>query len=324
MNSMAASLFVGAALLATAPSHAQITLNIVPAQSSLTAGGTAAGLGLSAQGPGADVTSYTGTIVISDPVAGGGAFSFISANAIAGISGNWAPNINGAAGTAPANYGLRQTLLGATAALRDGRFGLTSGSLTLSGGASGGTYPASQVTGTALQGNNDYNAGVLGVGRSSIAGLTAPAASSGNGNITISGSNITLTLPVSMSFAQTVNGVNIVVTLNGQLVATGTLPAQTGACCQGSTCVVTTAAACPSQTSQRFAGVGTACNAAGNNTSPCCKADFNQSGAPVTVQDIFDFLSAYFSNSALADINGAGGVSVQDIFDFLSAYFAGC
>ena len=60
----------------------------------------------------------------------------------------------------------------------------------------------------------------------------------------------------------------------------------------------------------------------GNNTMPCCKADFNQAGG-VTVQDIFDFLSAYFAAAPQADING-GGISVQDIFDFLGAYFAGC
>lgn len=54
-----------------------------------------------------------------------------------------------------------------------------------------------------------------------------------------------------------------------------------------------------------------------------CIADFNGSGT-VTVQDIFDFLTAYFNNLATADVNASGSVTVQDIFDFLSAYFAGC
>ncbi len=59
--------------------------------------------------------------------------------------------------------------------------------------------------------------------------------------------------------------------------------------------------------------------------SPCrtCPADFNRSGN-VTVQDIFDFLIAYFAGDSSADFNGVGGVTVQDIFDFLVAYFAGC
>jgi hypothetical protein len=54
-----------------------------------------------------------------------------------------------------------------------------------------------------------------------------------------------------------------------------------------------------------------------------CLADFNNSGA-VTVQDIFDFLAAYFTSAPAADINGSGAVTVQDIFDFLALYFAGC
>lgn len=54
-----------------------------------------------------------------------------------------------------------------------------------------------------------------------------------------------------------------------------------------------------------------------------CPADFNGSGA-VSVQDIFDFLSAYFQHLPSADFNGSGTVTVQDIFDFLSAYFTPC
>jgi hypothetical protein len=41
------------------------------------------------------------------------------------------------------------------------------------------------------------------------------------------------------------------------------------------------------------------------------------------VQDIFDYLNAWFANDPRADFNGAGQ-SVQDIFDYLSAWFAGC
>lgn len=54
-----------------------------------------------------------------------------------------------------------------------------------------------------------------------------------------------------------------------------------------------------------------------------CVADFNHSG-DVGLQDILDFLSAYFDAALTADINGSGAVSVQDVFDFLAAYFAGC
>jgi hypothetical protein len=54
-----------------------------------------------------------------------------------------------------------------------------------------------------------------------------------------------------------------------------------------------------------------------------CPADFNCSGTS-TVQDIFDFLAAYFAGDPRADFNGSNAITVQDIFDFLAAYFAGC
>jgi hypothetical protein len=66
-----------------------------------------------------------------------------------------------------------------------------------------------------------------------------------------------------------------------------------------------------------FAGPGTA------NLTIYCAADFNVSGM-ASVQDIFDFLAAYFANDPRADFNASGAISVQDIFDFLAAYFAGC
>ena len=69
-------------------------------------------------------------------------------------------------------------------------------------------------------------------------------------------------------------------------------------------------------------------NGCGNITSSTvaitvCAPDINCSG-DLSVQDIFDFLSAYFAGTAAGDFNGAGGVTVQDIFDFLNGYFLGC
>jgi hypothetical protein len=56
---------------------------------------------------------------------------------------------------------------------------------------------------------------------------------------------------------------------------------------------------------------------------PTCVADFNDDGT-ATVQDIFDFLNAWFIGHPGADVNGTCGVTVQDIFDFLAAWFAAC
>jgi hypothetical protein len=92
----------------------------------------------------------------------------------------------------------------------------------------------------------------------------------------------------------------------------------TGACCVGTTCSITTPAGC----SGSFKGLGTTCQAPGNPTT-CCPANFNGLDG-VTVQDIFDFLSAWSSNNPSANFNGVDGVTVQDIFDFLSAWSAGC
>ncbi len=94
-----------------------------------------------------------------------------------------------------------------------------------------------------------------------------------------------------------------------------------GACCNGTTCSVLAAAACVGANTH-FAGNGTVCNAPGVNTTPCCRADFNQSGT-LEVQDIFDYLNAWFAGTGAADFNGAG-LAVQDIFDYLNAWFAGC
>ena len=54
-----------------------------------------------------------------------------------------------------------------------------------------------------------------------------------------------------------------------------------------------------------------------------CSGDFNQDGT-VSVQDIFDFLTAWFAASPSADFNQSGAITVQDIFDFLAAWFSPC
>ncbi len=95
-----------------------------------------------------------------------------------------------------------------------------------------------------------------------------------------------------------------------------------GACCCGASCSISTAAACAGP-NRAFAGEGTSCTPYSAST-PCCRADFNRSGGAPTVQDIFDFLGAYFAVDMCADTNDSGTTSVQDIFDFLAAYFAGC
>jgi hypothetical protein len=59
-----------------------------------------------------------------------------------------------------------------------------------------------------------------------------------------------------------------------------------------------------------------------NHSETPCRADFNGADG-VTVQDIFDFLNAWFAGNPAANFNG-GLLEVQDIFDFLNAWFVGC
>lgn len=54
-----------------------------------------------------------------------------------------------------------------------------------------------------------------------------------------------------------------------------------------------------------------------------CRADFNNS-LTITVQDIFDYLAAYFAADPSADFDESGAVTLQDLFDFLAAYFTSC
>jgi hypothetical protein len=61
----------------------------------------------------------------------------------------------------------------------------------------------------------------------------------------------------------------------------------------------------------------------GSLGQPPCPGDFNCSGG-ATVQDIFEFLAAWFAGLGNADFNGVSGITVQDIFDFLAAWFTGC
>ena len=106
---------------------------------------------------------------------------------------------------------------------------------------------------------------------------------------------------------------------------------QTGACCVPATsCFLTVQTECEDPTvGGRYVGNNTACCVAGSYPiNPAfticeCRADYNGS-CTVSVQDIFDFLSGYFSSDPRADVNSSGSVTVQDIFDFLSLYFTGC
>jgi hypothetical protein len=115
-----------------------------------------------------------------------------------------------------------------------------------------------------------------------------------------------------------------------------------GACClppnvaayggiTGTTCLLTTQAQCTGN----WHGYGSVCSVPANTTNftTCCPANVNHVNG-LNIQDIFDFISAWFNqcmgqpgapcNGINADFNGDNVVNIQDIFAFLSAWFVGC
>ena len=106
------------------------------------------------------------------------------------------------------------------------------------------------------------------------------------------------------------SGAASVTNINQQFydIAIYTFGSDVGRCSTGATCQLVTHQNC---TGVFTPGIGP------------CKSDFNCTGG-TSVQDIFDFLGAWFANNIAADFNGSGAVTVQDIFDFLAAWFSGC
>ncbi len=143
----------------------------------------------------------------------------------------------------------------------------------------------------------------------------SPACAQPTGACCLSGACSTQTLAACSTSGGVFQGIGTFCTPNP-------CPQPSGICCRGSTCATSTSAACTGPYTRFVASA--ACNAAGVNTAPCCRADFNQDRV-VGVQDIFDYLTDWFSGSPRADFtnNGAGAPGVQSIFDYLTAWFTG-
>lgn len=102
-----------------------------------------------------------------------------------------------------------------------------------------------------------------------------------------------------------------------------------GSCCTGQVfggmghiCNQVTFSQCQTLNGQ-WKGYGVPCqNPAGNYTA-CCYANFNGQNN-ISVQDIFDFLTAFFNQNLAADCDGNNVITPNDLFCFLAAYFTGC
>lgn len=100
-----------------------------------------------------------------------------------------------------------------------------------------------------------------------------------------------------------------------------------GVCCRGSTCatgITATACTAAEPVGASFFSGQAVCNPAGGLAAPCCLADVNKRDG-VDLQDVFDYLNAWFAQNPYARFggNGTGTPVLQDLFSFLNAWFAG-
>jgi hypothetical protein len=110
---------------------------------------------------------------------------------------------------------------------------------------------------------------------------------------------------------------------DGSTCGTMVCPPTSGVCCVGAICELRLPQDCLGSGLAGAVYVGGVACVGSSASQPCCRADFNKVDG-VTVQDIFDFLNAWFAGSPFTQIAAPGTSGVQDIFDFLNTWFAGC
>ena len=188
--------------------------------SSLGISGTLAGVAFQQQGTGSLTTKYSGTIV-ADVTSSN--ITFVGGSAIVGMnSGNWQPGLGGAAGNAPANYGMKETVLLTTvmAAVRNTLLDVSSSALPVTGGAFSGqglhfNYPTNATSVL------DYTySGLLGSGTGSQQLKAVVTNNLNNGTLIIQGTELVLTIPVDVTGTATaLNPNDVQYRLRGQFVA---------------------------------------------------------------------------------------------------------
>jgi hypothetical protein len=197
----------------------QGNLNVVTANSTLTVSGNlSSSLGTvnyQQQGAGSLTASYVGIMNVNVDL-GNNTIEFTAITAVTGNnSGSWQPLAGGAAGNAPANYGVfipyLSGLVPVNAALRGVAYTVTTAVLPLTGGGASRTFANSEVIGLTA-GNLDYRATGLfsGQGTSTLAGNSASNAAPGNGTLEILGGDqfrvtfpVDLTIPISFDASGT-------------------------------------------------------------------------------------------------------------------------
>ena len=188
--------------------------------SSLTISGTLESAVFQQQGAGSLITKISGTIkaeVTSSNI------TFVGGSAIVALnSGNWQPGPGGVAGSAPANFGVKVSVLLTTvmAAVRNTLLDVTSSALTVTGGSFSGQglhFNYSTNSTSVL----DYSySGLLGSGTGSQQLKGVSTNTLNDATLIVQGAQLVLTIPVDDSGAATaLNPNDIQYRLRGQLVA---------------------------------------------------------------------------------------------------------
>jgi hypothetical protein len=188
--------------------------------SALTISGTLAGVPFQPQGPGADTTSYSGTIAADFDLDAGTILFTPGGVATAANSGNWQPLRDGALGSEPANYGgqvsvfFQQVLL----AFRDLAFSnVTDQSIPLMP-AGGGVYTFESMQTVAVTAGSDaYHAGAFGSGSVDLTGLMAQNSAPPGTLQDFGDGTFGLTVPIEATYTQDVFGVTATLHVSGSI-----------------------------------------------------------------------------------------------------------
>jgi hypothetical protein len=210
---------------------ALVSFAVNEAISSVTLSGAfgASGIGdslISEQGPGSLHTAVDGTIV-ADVDETNGTIRFLNAtDLILANSGSWQPGIGAVEGSATANFGAFavSTFFGVFAAVRGGEVTFTSGTLAF-GGSNPRTFDSTQLTGMFAAGTGDYTTNLpIPGGTVALTGISASNAAGVAGTLNRTGTILTLTIPVSITYVVPLGSpLTAFLTINGILQASATV-----------------------------------------------------------------------------------------------------
>ncbi len=184
--------------------------------SSLTMSGTLAGVSFQPQGPGADVTSYSGTITADFDLDAGTIRFSPGGAAVAANSGNWEPRRDGSAGREPANYGGQAGIL-IRLAFRDLAFSSVTDQPIPLTPAGAGVYTFESLQGLTVTAGSAAYAGFFGSGSVDLTGLRAQNSAAPGTLRDFGDGTFGLTMPIEATYTQDIGGRTATVHLSGSI-----------------------------------------------------------------------------------------------------------